>query len=132
MTAYLLIMILFCVPLSVTFFVKVFVDPEVVLTDRSDRAPSSARNPEPPTRRRGSVGRWIHNIGISSPFAAAFSVPLKADPLSSSGSRDPRPRNFPHSWGFVAGYFAWSTLFNGMLLALMVWLFSSRWRVSQD
>lgn len=126
MTAYLLIMILFCAPLPLTFFVKVFVDPVAQIADEAGSAATRTT-----TRDPDSIGNWIQNVGISSPFAAAFAVPLSQDdPLSSSGSDNLDPL-FPPSWLFVAGYFAWSFLLISILSALMIWLFNTRWRVSQ-
>ncbi len=128
MTSYLVIMALFCVPLSVTFFVKVFVDPVAVSTNELD---VTARQDNALLGRRpGSVGNWIQTIGVTSPFAAAFSVPLKSDPLT-TGNRDVRAPLFPPSWAFVAGYFATTLLLNLVLLGMMVWLFNLRWRVAQ-
>ena len=128
MTTYLLIVVLFCMPLSVTFFVKVFVDPLPVATERGDSLASG--DGVTVIRSAGSVGNWIHRIALSSPFAAAFSVPLTVESLSSSDT-SPRAALFPPSWTFVAGYFLWSSLMNAVLLALMIWLFNTRWRVSQ-
>ena len=123
MTSYLIILVLFCVPLSLTFFVKTFVDPVPMADD-------GAGNPAAVARPEGSVGTWIHRVGVTSPFAAAFSVPLKTDPLD-TGRGDPGPSLFPQSWGMVAGFFAWSLCMIGVLSLLMVWLFNTRWRVSQ-
>jgi ABC-type Na+ efflux pump permease subunit len=124
MTAYLTIMILFCVPLALTFFVKVFVDPVVMVPgDGSSTA-------DLVVREEATVGKWIHRVAVSSPFAAAFSVPLTEDDTN-VGSRESRPPLFQHNWAFVAGYFGWTVALNGLLMALMVWLFNTRWRVSQ-
>lgn len=125
MTSYLVILILFCVPLSLTFFVKTFVDPAPIAPDDAPTSQLVLERPE------GSVGNWIHTVGISSPFAAAFSVPLKSDPLT-TGRRDTGPALFPESWPMVAGYFLWSFCLIGLLSLLMVWLFNTRWRVSQQ
>jgi hypothetical protein len=126
MTAYLAIMILFCVPLSLTFFVKVFVDPEVIVAESNDNLSRGLV-----TRDENSIGNWIHRVAISSPFAAAFSVPLNIDPQDEAARGDDRPPFFPHSWAFVAGFFGWFIVFNGTLMVLMIWLFNTRWRVSQ-
>jgi hypothetical protein len=123
MTSYLVMLILFCVPLPLTFFVKTFVDPPAVAEDGRGRAMVEARAP-------GSIGNWIHRVGISSPFVAAFSVPLETDPLM-MGSRNSGEPLFPPSWALVGGYFVWSACLIGVLSLSMVWLFNIRWRVSQ-
>lgn len=123
MTAYLLTLILFCGPLPLTFFVKAFVDP---IERTSGNNQSVTRVVQ---REEGSIGTWIQNFGITSPFAAAFSVPLTApENPSSSESIDPM---FPPSWKFVGMYFAWSTALIAGLSVCMIWLFNTRWRVSQ-
>ena len=70
------------------------------------------------------------NVGVTSPFAAAFSVPLtSSDALSDN---DPWMNDyFPPSWALVGGYFAFSFLLISILSLLMIWLFNTRWRVSQ-
>jgi len=124
MTSYMLILTLFCAPLPLTFFVKQFVDP----VEQGSRSASS-NSVRVIQREEGSIGTWIHNFGISSPFAAAFSVPLtSSDGVPSKTAVDP---NFPPSWTFVGLYFAWSVGLIGILSALMIWLFNTRWRVSQ-
>lgn len=124
MTSYMLILTLFCAPLPLTFFVKQFVDP----MEQGSRSTNS-NSTRVIQREEGSIGTWIHNFGISSPFAAAFSVPLtSADGVSSKDAVDP---NFPPNWTFVGLYFAWSAGLIAILSALMIWLFNSRWRVSQ-
>ena len=74
----------------------------------------------------------IHLAGVTSPFAAAFAVPLTADRLlSSQGTEAPREGLFPASWRMFAAYLAWSSSLDLTLLAGMIWLFRTRWRVSQ-
>ena len=126
MTSYLLIMILFCAPLPLTFFVKGFVDP---MERKSRGAESSVTRVV--QREPGSIGNWIHNFGITSPFAAAFSVPLtNSDGLTSE--REVIDPLFPESWKFVGLYFAWSAGLLSTLSIMMIWLFNTRWRVSQS
>ena len=126
MTSYIIIMLLFCLPLPVTFFVKVFVDP----ANREIGAAPNGGAARVAAREEGSVGEWIQNVGITSPFAAAFSVPL----TSTDALADTNPwmhDYFPPSWVLVMGYFAWSFLLLAILSLLMIWLFNTRWRVSQ-
>lgn len=125
MTSYMLILALFCVPLPLTFFVKVFVDP--VERVQEDAGSSATRITK---RDPNSIGSWIQNVGMTSPFAAAFSVPLSSsDPLSSG--REVMDPLFKQNWFFVAGYFLWSFCLLSVLSLLMIWLFNMRWRVSQ-
>lgn len=125
MTSYMVILILFCMPLPLTFFVKVFVDPQGRVEDPNGNGAARVE-----ARPEGSIGDWIQNVGITSPFAAAFSVPLtSSDPLSTSERWI--HNYFPPSWGLVAGFFAWSLSLLTILSLLMIWLFNTRWRVSQ-
>ena len=108
MTTYVVILVLFCAPLAITVFAKTFVaDPSGSLQE-------------------------IHLTGVTSPFAAAFSVPLQDDSFSmgNSGSRTPN-RYFPESWAMWGAYVLTTVALNSLLSFLMVWLFHSRWRVSQ-
>ena len=41
------------------------------------------------------------------------------------------PDLYDEDWGFVVTYFVATLLMNGVLMLLMIWLFNSRWRVSQ-
>ena len=125
MTSYLVIMILFCIPVPLTYFVKTFVDPVERVQQNAGSSVVKMTEREP-----GSPGTWIHWTGVTSPFAAAKSVPLsESDPLARKEvGGDP---DFPQSWKFVAGFFAWSFGLISTLSMSMVWLFNTRWRVSQ-
>ena len=101
MSSYLIIMVMFCAPLAITFFGKTFLEAE-----------------------------QIHNVGIASPFAAAFSLPLTTDVLTDSPG-EAGPRYFPKSWTLVLGHFCFVGLYNCLLSLSMIWLFNTRWRVSQ-
>lgn len=148
MTSYLLIAVLFCVPLAVTFFGKTFLAGRY-LTDRNqatgaqdpaagrvERAAASAS----PTGGPSSAGlslpaarpidQWIHQLAFTSPFAAAFAAPFTpVDDYRSEPSDS--VQLFPDSWTFVFGHLLWTGVLNALLLGLMVWLFHVRWRVSQ-
>ena len=112
---------------------------------RDAKASSGARDDRRGSRsgargRRGADGRaesdqprrtkhfWVHATGITSPFSAAFNVPLKTDPLE----RDDDPEVIARrgSWGLYGGYVAFTLALNAALLSLIVWLFNVRWRVS--
>jgi ABC-type transport system involved in multi-copper enzyme maturation permease subunit len=125
MTSYIIIMVLFCLPLPMTFFVKVFMYPETRQVGAGQNGGARVLQ-----REEGSVGNWIQYVGITSPFAAAFSVPLdSSDALSDT---DPWMHDyFPPSVLLVGGYFLWSFLLISILSVLMIWLFNTRWRVSQ-
>ena len=60
--------------------------------------------------------------GITSPFSAAFALPLDV------GTQDVPPRTglLPLFYGHVA----FTLLGNAVLLGIMMWLFKSRWRVA--
>jgi hypothetical protein len=74
----------------------------------------------------------IHHSGITSPFAAAFSVPLSTDPIDYGNVEQLQQQMyFPDNWGIVAGYVAFSLVLNLGLFLSLIWLLGSRWRVSQ-
>jgi ABC-type transport system involved in multi-copper enzyme maturation permease subunit len=112
MTTYAAIICLFIVPLAVTAFAKTF------MVGR-ESSPVAA----------GMLAE-IQYVGLTSPFAAAFSVPLNTDPLE---YRDvpPPDRLFPNSWKFVAGYFGVVLVGNVGVFWAMIRLFQVRWRVAQ-
>ena len=101
MTTYLLILILFCLPLAIQFFA------EGILVNWS--------SPE------------LQWVGLTSPFAAAFAVPLDMEVVASNTETATAG-----NWLLVAGYLGFSLLWNGILLVLMIWLFNVRWRVSNS
>ena len=96
MTTYLLIVTLFTAPLAVTFFATTFF-------------------PEAPATQ------WIVSSSFTSPFAAAFRLPI-----------DPDLNNvtvLPPDWLFFAEYVIAYLALDGALLAVMAWLFNVRWRM---
>jgi ABC-type transport system involved in multi-copper enzyme maturation permease subunit len=115
MTTYAAIIVLFCAPLAATVFAKSFLSGN-----------------EQSTATRGAV-QSIEYVGVSSPFAAAFSVPLSTDPLVFGGASDrvDSDRFFPSNWRLVGLYFAFTAAMLGVLGAAMVWLLRTRWRVAQ-
>jgi ABC-type transport system involved in multi-copper enzyme maturation permease subunit len=66
---------------------------------------------------------WAERVGMTSPFAAVFSVPLEFD----ASERTTRPAN----WPLFVSCLVFAVLYNGTLLSLMIWLFNTRWRVSE-
>ena len=102
MMTYLMIILLFCVPLAANFFAQTFF-------------------PSHPNTF------WVEMTCLASPFyAAAVSVPLDVDytVVYSNGVRQ-------GNWWMFLGYVAFSLGLNGLLLGGMVWLFGRRWRHSE-
>jgi ABC-type transport system involved in multi-copper enzyme maturation permease subunit len=100
MTAYLVIIVLFCLPLAINFFAIEFF-------------------PSHPSTE------YIEWLGATSPFAASFAVPLDMELIDIDPTEE-----VPGNWLLLGAYFAFSALLNGILLLLMMWLFNVRWRVS--
>ena len=102
MTTYLLIVVLFAAPLAaVAFTHTVQADPHVVQS--------------------------VLAASFTSPFVAAFNVPLKID-LGSDELEEQAAAAF--SWAPCGGYIAFTAALNALLLALMIWLFQARWRMA--
>lgn len=98
MASYLGIVVLFLAPLAAWFFAATFF----------------ADAPATP---------WIERLTLSSPFAAAFAVPLNLE----LGADSTRAAN----WPLYGSYLAFSLLYCGSLLLAMIWLFNRRWRVAE-
>ncbi len=114
MATYAVILLLYLVPLAADFF---------------------ATNYFP----QSSATRYIKAATITSPFAAAFNIPIYMDDLGSKGSSWARPEPFQPNQilryplkdlQHFAGYVGFSIVLNIMLFSLMIWMFHSRWRVS--
>jgi ABC-type transport system involved in multi-copper enzyme maturation permease subunit len=103
MSTYLLISMLFFLPVAVQFFSQQFF-------------PNHEMTP------------YVQWLGVLSPFSATFNVPIDMDTVT---TRD-IDYVVPGSWWLVSGYLLWTLVMNGGLLSLMMWLFNSRWRVSGD
>jgi len=115
MTTYAMIIVLFCVPPAVTVFAKTF------MTGSS----------QPASTRR--VVNSIEYVGVTSPFAAAFSVPLTLDSMSRDGAMldtSRLDRFFPGNWAIVGLHLAFGALLNVILMLLMIWQLRTRWRVA--
>jgi len=103
MTTYLVIILLFAAPLAVNYFAQTF------FPDRE-------------------AARWIEDAGFTSPFAAAFAVPL--DVGTTPGSASTSGADGIGNWPLFAAYVAFCLGLNGCLLLTMIWLFNTRWRVA--
>lgn len=101
MTTYLIIIVLFCFPLAVNFFAATFF-------------PDHPNTPK------------IAWMGVTSPFAAAHAIPLDIQLGTESPSSLEPTGNWPLYSLYVGGVFA----LNGALLLVMMWQFSTRWRVA--
>ena len=112
MVTYMAILTLYLVPLAADFFAQRYF-PDAASTD------------------------YIHAATVTSPFAAAFEMPIYMDDISSESSRwtraEPGKGLFGYPWRDLrhfGGYLAFSLLLNGILFVSMIWMFHSRWRVS--
>ena len=100
MTAYLVILVLFGVPLAARFFAETFFPLE-------------------------DATRYVVQAGLTSPFSAAFAIPLDvAIELDASSARS------GDMW-LVTAYAIFTACLNVVLLLAMMWLFHRRWRVAQ-
>jgi ABC-type transport system involved in multi-copper enzyme maturation permease subunit len=98
MTTYLVIVLLFAAPLATNFFAAEFF-PDASLT------------------------RVVEALGIASPLAAAFNVPLHFNM--------PDIGDILGSWPMFTSYVGFTILLNTGLLGSMMWLFNMRWRVAE-
>lgn len=149
-TAYLALMVLFLAPLAIVFFVQVFIAPRSAVRVADTVASTQALPEDALPSGQSSIalrgGREdldnfnanrpvtlssVRLLGIASPFAAASSVPMTALHPVESNSRRAVPDLYEHDWNFVITYFITTLLLNSSLMLLMIWLFNSRWRVSQ-
>jgi ABC-type transport system involved in multi-copper enzyme maturation permease subunit len=75
---------------------------------------------------RGTLGATVvENLGMISPFAAVFALPLdvSGDDLNPTALA---ASNLP----LFFGYIGWSVIYNGLLVLAMIRLFQVRWRVA--
>ena len=153
MTTYFVIIVLFCVPLAAGFFAQTFFPnfgyrPDVVQTleqlrregRNSDEIAANMEGRKLRSREqdgkwsgaevelvlsRLDANRWVKRLGITSPFSAAFSVPLEVEAVKEDANAPPQG-----DWLIVLFHFLFTCVLNGTLLGLMIWLFNTRWRVS--
>ncbi len=93
MATYLSIIVLFCLPLAMRFFAESFF----------------------PDAGATAIARSVNS---TSPFAAAFAVPLKFG--------NPDFADVPGNWPLYFSYLGFSSALCAILLAMMVWLFNMR------
>ena len=161
MTTYLIMIVLFCAPLSILFFTQTFVAPQGAERDALETVKSTmaqgqsldeaviALNAVANTSERRSSWnvdhmqsllvrersvRRVSALSLTSPYAAAFSVPLRKESRSRRGEATPSSddsKSRRGNWTLVGLYTVFALVWNGTLFYLMIWLFNSRWRVSQ-
>jgi hypothetical protein len=103
MSAYLVIILMFCAPLAVGFFANTFY-------------------------RDHPATLAVQELSFTSPFSAAFSIPLDVGAIpTGTVATDPV---HPRTWMLYLCYLAFSALLNLGLLGTMMWLFRNRWRVA--
>ena len=165
MTTYLIILVLFTMPVAISFFAETFVPPDelriyagrgegsqrpalfiVPIKQLTSEDPSSLneqavqmlaqkylverRQTDDLTvadgrfraEKSSRLVRWIRQSNISSPFTAAFSLPIDLNMPDTV----PRPANWLLFFSFLAFY----SLFELILIGAMIWLFNTRWRVT--
>ncbi len=107
MVTYLVIATLFCMPLAVKFFSDTF-----FLSERATRT--------------------TEIVGITSPFMAAFQVPLANDEPITQSQPKVSPESIKNdSWQLPLVYMLTTAILNLLMLGIMTWLFNSRWRVAR-
>ena len=72
----------------------------------------------------------MQQLGIASPFATAFSVPLEIETLDRAIDQYGRDIEDNRDWWMFLGYLVFTSAQNATLLVIMIWLFNTRWRVS--
>lgn len=102
MASYLIIITLFIAPLAARYFAETFF--------------------------AGTEGAAVVRMtSVTSPFAAAFALPLEFD--NTMPTRGPTVSKWENLDLFL-GYLLATLSYNGILLAIIVWLFQARWRVA--
>jgi ABC-type transport system involved in multi-copper enzyme maturation permease subunit len=104
MTCYLFLLLLYAMPLAVFWIFKILPGHELAAS-------------------------WIGRLTFTSPFAAAFSLPLG---LGQSPETVTPDAFFPDSWPHFFGYLAFYGVLNLALLMSIAELFKARWRVSGE
>lgn len=114
MATYVLILVLYLVPLAANFF---------------------AENYFPNSR----AAEWTRAASVTSPFAAAFNIPIYMDDLASDsvGWDRPGPNETGTLFGYrlselrhFGGYVLFTIVFDTIVFGVMIWMFNTRWRVS--
>ena len=104
MTTYLVLMLLFAAPVAAKLFGDIFFQ--------------GGGNEQ--------IYSWIQHSTLTSPLAAAFSLPLSL--------RDPGHTGAVSTWWTYTtpAFFAFYGLLNAGLMGTMLWMFNMRWRVSNS
>jgi ABC-type transport system involved in multi-copper enzyme maturation permease subunit len=119
MTTYLVIIVLFCLPVAITVFFKTF------------RAPSATQSVPDEPQEANRLIDYIHWTGVTSPFATAFSLPLTYDFDPLLVGRNPAGATyFPRDARMFPVYLIASATLNAAVFGTMIWLLNRRWRVS--
>jgi hypothetical protein len=113
MSSYLAVIVLFCAPLAISFFFGSVYQGYRELTG-ADGGPNPATI-------------LAEQLSFTSPFAAAFALPLDTGVTGDTAAQEAAAAG---NWGLFLSYVAFTVLFNVGLLAAMIWLFRSRWRVA--
>jgi hypothetical protein len=71
----------------------------------------------------------VENAGFTSPFAAAFAVPLDMG-VGSDSSSTRAAEAARGNWPLFLTYLGFTAGLNVALLLTMMWLFNTRWRVA--
>lgn len=98
MTTYLIIIALYCLPLATRYFAETFFP-------KADATPI------------------VKAVSATSPFAAAFAVPMKFE------TNDMPDRT--GDWALYFSYLGFTSLLIVVLSMTMIWLFNTRWRVAE-
>ncbi len=102
---YMVIVVMFVGPLAVRYFAETFF--------------------------QGQVGAAaVEKLGVMSPFAAVFSLPLEMESSDSGVSRTAYVTAADANLPLFFGYLLWALVYNGVLLLAMMRLFQVRWRVA--
>ena len=110
MTSYLLLILLFCVPLVVSFFIHTFY---------------------PQLANRGTA----EVLGVCSPFATVFAIPIQFESFDTGGvtpvSAGLDASNTSGSWWHFVSFMGVAASLVALLVSTMIRLFEIRWRVAQ-
>jgi ABC-type transport system involved in multi-copper enzyme maturation permease subunit len=123
MSTYFTIIVLFCIPVAVNFFTDTFYQDKLMeeaLKANVGAADIASHLPWTPQR-------IVKSFGFTSPFTTAFSVPLDMTTVDDRSET----RASPNTWHLFAAFCGFTIALNGALLLVMIWLFNTRWRVSQ-
>lgn len=105
MVTYLAIIVQFCAPLAIAFFAAAFFP----------------QHPATPAMQK---------LGVVSPLATAFSIPLDIDTGERELDQFGRVKGDNRDWTMFLGYMGVAAMENTVLLGTMIWLFNTRWRVA--